>query len=343
MPDAGGPPYALTNFPNGLITSAIFLTEGLIATDEDSILTLEGPLHFQGGEITALGEMGIGTQPPPGLYPVGGLHPAGTGWGPDAPEAQLRLGGLFGPTTDPVLLNIQNIYRPGPVMLPHFSDVINLFAVIPYVEPLIAGTISQIVAAAIFPNLSTSATSVSHLVGVGVGWILRTGYTGTISAYTGVNIGGVNPQGVGLVIPNVRGIWIQSIAPNHNLTTGTATQRGITVNPITSGTNGGTNNNYGIELVVPTGVATLGTVVNRGLFISGNGGTATGGTVTNYAIYSTSTAPSLFTGPVIQMPAASVTPANNGEMMVQLTSNTQLTIKVKGSDGTVRSTNLTLA
>lgn len=42
-------------------------------------------------------------------------------------------------------------------------------------------------------------------------------------------------------------------------------------------------------------------------------------------------------------PPASVTPANNGDMTFQLTSNTQLTIKVKGSDGTVRSVNLTLA
>lgn len=42
-------------------------------------------------------------------------------------------------------------------------------------------------------------------------------------------------------------------------------------------------------------------------------------------------------------PPASVTPTNNGELMFQLTSNTQLTIKVKGSDGIVRSVNLTLA
>lgn len=42
-------------------------------------------------------------------------------------------------------------------------------------------------------------------------------------------------------------------------------------------------------------------------------------------------------------PPASVTPANNGDMTFQLTSNTQLVIKVKGSDGVVRSTSLTLA
>lgn len=42
-------------------------------------------------------------------------------------------------------------------------------------------------------------------------------------------------------------------------------------------------------------------------------------------------------------PGSSVTPVDNGDVVFQLTSNTQLTIKAKGSDGTVRSVNLTLA
>lgn len=46
---------------------------------------------------------------------------------------------------------------------------------------------------------------------------------------------------------------------------------------------------------------------------------------------------------IVLKPPASVTPANNGEMTFELTSNTQLKIKVKGSDGVVRSTSLTLA
>ena len=40
---------------------------------------------------------------------------------------------------------------------------------------------------------------------------------------------------------------------------------------------------------------------------------------------------------------ATVTPAVNSTMEFQLTSDTQLTIKVKGTDGTVRSANITLA
>jgi hypothetical protein len=50
-----------------------------------------------------------------------------------------------------------------------------------------------------------------------------------------------------------------------------------------------------------------------------------------------------FSVPVIQVLSASVTPANNGELMVQATSNTSLTFKYKGADGTVRSASLALA
>lgn len=42
-------------------------------------------------------------------------------------------------------------------------------------------------------------------------------------------------------------------------------------------------------------------------------------------------------------PAASVTPASNGDLVIQATSNTSLTFKYKGSDGTVRSGSITLS
>lgn len=48
-------------------------------------------------------------------------------------------------------------------------------------------------------------------------------------------------------------------------------------------------------------------------------------------------------GPITAAPGASVTPANNGDVTFQLTSNTQITFKAKGSDGVVRSGNITLA
>ena len=42
-------------------------------------------------------------------------------------------------------------------------------------------------------------------------------------------------------------------------------------------------------------------------------------------------------------PVASTTPANNGDLQIQATSNTSLTFKYKGSDGTVRSGSITLS
>lgn len=50
-----------------------------------------------------------------------------------------------------------------------------------------------------------------------------------------------------------------------------------------------------------------------------------------------------FSSTTVHALAASVTPANNGDLMFQATSNTSLTFKYKGSDGTVRSASVTLA
>jgi hypothetical protein len=47
-------------------------------------------------------------------------------------------------------------------------------------------------------------------------------------------------------------------------------------------------------------------------------------------------------GAVTYVPAATAIPANNGDMVFELTDNNTLTIKVKGSDGTVRLVALTL-
>lgn len=47
--------------------------------------------------------------------------------------------------------------------------------------------------------------------------------------------------------------------------------------------------------------------------------------------------------PVRFAPGSSNAPVNNGDVTFELTSNTTLTIKAKGSDGTIRSVALTLA
>jgi hypothetical protein len=49
-----------------------------------------------------------------------------------------------------------------------------------------------------------------------------------------------------------------------------------------------------------------------------------------------------FVGPIIQKPLASATPAANGDLVVEATSDTSLTFRSKGSAGVVRSASLTL-
>ena len=46
---------------------------------------------------------------------------------------------------------------------------------------------------------------------------------------------------------------------------------------------------------------------------------------------------------LILSPSSSVTPASNGDLMIEATSNTALTFKYKGSDGVVRSATVTLS
>lgn len=48
-------------------------------------------------------------------------------------------------------------------------------------------------------------------------------------------------------------------------------------------------------------------------------------------------------GPFGFRPAASITPANNGDLEIEATSNTQLTFKYRGSDGVVRTGSITLS
>ena len=48
-------------------------------------------------------------------------------------------------------------------------------------------------------------------------------------------------------------------------------------------------------------------------------------------------------GDVTFTTSSSVTPTNNGDLVIEATNNTTLTFKLKGSDGTVRSGTLTLS
>lgn len=63
-----------------------------------------------------------------------------------------------------------------------------------------------------------------------------------------------------------------------------------------------------------------------------------------YDIGATATRPRVVYGDDLSLrPAASRTPAANGDLEIQATSNTSLTFKLKGSDGTIRSGSITLS
>ena len=83
------------------------------------------------------------------------------------------------------------------------------------------------------------------------------------------------------------------------------------------------------------------------IFIGDGSGYATIDSLTDamssYAGIATNVNKTTFTKDVVQTPSSSVTPANNGELMVEITNDTTLTFKLKGSDGVVRSGTISLS
>lgn len=133
-----------------------------------------------------------------------------------------------------------------------------------------------------------------------------------------------------------------------------------------------TSNNYGVAGAVENrGSGTVANAIGVNGTVNGVTGTIgsakgveagvikTAGTInTGYGVYvgavqattawgfyqePTAGAKNYFGNDVIQKLSATVTPANNGELMVQATSNTSLRFRYKGSDGVVRGASLTLA
>jgi hypothetical protein len=128
---------------------------------------------------------------------------------------------------------------------------------------------------------------------------------------------------------------------NENTSTGTAAQANITCRN-SSGVAGISLNSTGYT------TSGLRTASNFALFNALSGGTVTVMATSapiNFSVDFGATACGQFdsAGNLILRPTASITPANNGDLAIQATSNTSLTFKYKGSDGTVRSGSITLS
>jgi len=124
-----------------------------------------------------------------------------------------------------------------------------------------------------------------------------------------------------------------------------------TVTSITAGTglNGGTITSAGTIDLANTAVtaASYGSATQVATFTVDAQGRLTAASNTNIAIANTAvsglgTMSTQNSNAVTIQPAATATPASNGDMVFELTDNSTLTIKVKGSDGTVRVVALTL-
>lgn len=85
---------------------------------------------------------------------------------------------------------------------------------------------------------------------------------------------------------------------------------------------------------------TRGNTANANIMIDAGQTTVPSG---NWSIYDGSNRPSYHGGALTWKPSAAATPSANGDLTFEATSNTSLTVKFKGSDGTVRSAVITLA
>lgn len=176
-----------------------------------------------------------------------------------------------------------------------FSSTANNVHAIAISPTLIAGGASagNDGAITIVPSLGTSAANFGQFRGINLQLSTAAGYSGTAALGVAIyfrapSVGGTNP------FTNYQHVLADGIANGNGITSGTVTNYHLNLSAHTAAAGaGGTVANTGILVTVPSSSSAGNT--DKALAITGNGGALS----TKYAIYSDSTAPSAFGGPLI--------------------------------------------
>lgn len=188
-----------------------------------------------------------------------------------------------------------------------------------------SGTVTTNIGASAIARKS-GAGSVTTNVGAAVSCI-NSNASGSITTQIGVEIGGVNSA------------WSNSgtITSSTALLIGSSTNVGTNKKAIHSDSSAQSYLAGGLAIGLDSASAKLHSVATTEQLRLGYD-------AAKYASFTVDSSGKLkIAAPLIITPPASITPATNGDLTIEATSNTTLTFSLKGSDGVVRSASLTLA
>lgn len=218
------------------------------------------------GQISSAGLVGIGT----------------------TPSRRLDIGGTF-TTTVNALVRVAGTFASSTTS----SQFVLSFA--PTIAPT-GASLATIFGGNFGPTVNNTALNITNVIGLQSTVALGASYSGVVANHIAFYAADVTISGGSLT--NETQFQGDTVARTA-LASGSSTNIQFLGSGITAGAAGGTVNNRGAQLTVPSGGASSGTANNRGLYITGNGGTPSGsppGTVNNFAILSDSTAYSRIEG-----------------------------------------------